>query len=283
MFRRKTELYSLQAMYENYVTLTVSRGSAQRYAHSLDAFFSRFPDKERPEEFTRRDVEDYRILRLREGRKPQTINYELSVCRAFWNWMAQMERVTWNPVSQVKRLKEKEAPKTSLNVSAQMDLQKGCFCWADRALVALALTTGLRGETLSALERSDINFETASMEIPATKMKAGRSHSIPLPAWVSTILKETPDGRIFEGYAKDARALTYRWNNICRRAGVPPTGIRTARRSFATTLLRSGADLKIVQDLLGHKNILTTSRYLTPADSVTVREAVDRLPVPEGL
>lgn len=281
--RRKSELYNLQAQYENYVTLTTSRGTAVRYCKSLDAFFSRFPDRLRPEEFTRRDVEDYRIIRLREGRNPRTINYELNVCKAFWNWMTDMERVTWNPFAQVKRLKEKESVHNSLSVSEQMELQKGCFCWEDRALVALSLTSGLRGETLAALERSDIDFQRGALVISATKMKAGRNHEIPLPAWVLRILETAPDGRIFGRYARNAAAVCYRWNTICRRCGLPAKGIRTARRSFATTLIRSGVDLKIVQDLLGHKNILTTSRYLTPADSQTVRDAVDKLPVPEGL
>lgn len=282
-FRGKTELYMLQAQYENFVTLTVSRGSAVRYCKSLESFFSRFQDKARPEEFTRRDVEDFRIERIREGVNPVTINYEVAIVRAFWNWMMDMDKVTWNPASQVKRLKVKEAPKVSLNVSEQLSLQKGCFCWGDHALVALALTTGLRGQTLAELRKEFVDFEGQRLVVPGDIMKAGRNHEVPLPAWVLKILGEAPDGRIFEGYAKNAASIRYRWNNICRRSGVSPKGIRAARRTFATTLLRGGTDLKIVQDLLGHKNILTTSRYLTPADNQTTRDAINRLPVPEGL
>lgn len=260
---------------------TTTRNTAVRYCRSLEAFFSRFQDKERPEEFTRRDVEDYRIIRLREGINPRTINYELAVCCRFWKWMMDMDRVKWNPISQIRRLREKEPLKTSLNVSEQLELQKGCYCWGDRALVGLALTTGLRGETLVQLERSEIDFSRGCLTIPATKIKVGRNHEVPIPSWVLTLLQEAPEGRIFEGYAKNADSLYYRWNTICRRAGIAPKGIRTARRSFATTLLRTGADLKLVQDLLGHKNIATTSKYLTPADSATTRAAVDRLPVPD--
>jgi len=278
---KRSELHDLQASFERYVTLTTTQRTAERYCKSLTSFFSRFPDRTKPEDFTRRDVEDFRIWRLRDGVSPRTINYELGVIRAFWNWLLQMERVCWNPVSQVKRLREKEPPKTSLSVSEQMDLQKGCFSSQDHILVALSLNTGLRGETLAALEKSDIDYERLCLSIPATKMKTGRNHEIPLPAWVIKTVENIPDGRIFEGYAKDAASIRYHWNAICRRAGIQPRGIRTARRSFATTLLRSGADLKLVQDLLGHKNISTTSKYLTPADSQTTRDAVNRLPVPE--
>lgn len=274
-------MHDLQADYEQFISMTVSRGAAYRYMKSLEAFFSRYPDKTVPEDFVRRDVEDYRIWRIREGLNPRTINYELAVCRVFFNWLCDMGRISWNPFSQIKRLKEKESPKTSLNVSEQLELQKGCFCWADHALVALALTTGLRAATLASLEKCEINFEQQRLIIPAEKMKAGRNHEVPLPDWVLHILKDAPDGRIFEGYAKNTGSIRYRWNSICRRAGIKQRGIRLARRTFATTLLRSGADLKIVQDLLGHRNILTTSRYLTPADSSQTRAAVNKLPRPE--
>jgi integrase len=278
---RKSELYKLQASYENFTTLTVSRNTAVRYAKALTTFLDRFPDRREPDEFTRRDVEDYKIWRMREGLNPRTVNYEVSIVRAFWNWMLDQELVTWNPATKVKRLKEKEPIKTSLTIPEQLQLQKGCYNWGDHALVALALTTGLRGETLALLEKSEINFDEARLVIPATKMKAGRNHEIPLPTWVLNILKDAPDGYIFAKYAKNANSIRYRWNAICRRAGVAPKGIRTARRTFATTLLRGGADLKLVQDLLGHRSVLTTSRYLTPADSDTTRAAVDKLPNPE--
>lgn len=278
--RKWTVLHTLQAQYENFVTLTVSRPTAVRYCKALEDFFSRFPDRSRPEEFTRRDVEDYRVIRLRDGITPRTINFTLGAVRSFWNWMTDMEVASWNPASQVKRLKEKEPAKKSLSIADQLQLQKGCFSWGDQALVALALTTGLRGETLAALLKSEVDFEQGRLVIPPEKMKTARSHETPLPEWVLDILKDSPEGRIFDGYARNANSIRYHWNCICRRAGVEPNGIRSARRSFATTLVRSGVDLGIVKDLMGHKNILTTSRYLTPADSATTRDAINRLPDP---
>jgi len=269
-------------MYENFIGLTVSVKTARQYSKVLGYFFDRFTDKTNPEEFTRLDIEDYRIQRLREGLSPVTINYEIAVVRAFWNWMVDMEKVKWNPCSAVKRLKQKEAPRDSLTLSQQESLAKACWSYHDRLLVALALSTGLRGETLCELTKSMVDFEGSRLIIPSEIMKAGRNHSLPLPSWTLTILEQASDGRLFEDYARNAAQLSYRFNNILRRAGISLRGIRVARRTFATTLLRSGADLKLVQDLLGHRDIKTTSRYLTPADDKAAQRAVANIPVVFG-
>lgn len=278
-----TGLHKLQAMYEQSITLTTCRATAVRYSQCLEHFFRRFPDIDNPANIDRADIEDYKLLRLREGVKPVTVNYEITVLGGFFKWLMDMEMVSWNPASQVKKLKTQEPQKSSLSLSDQQQLRQGCFTDMDRILVGLALSTGLRGETMSLLEKSDVDFENALLHIPGCKMKAGRNHEVPIPAWLLEMLKGLPDGRIFQGYAKTRSGITYHWNNICRRAGIKATGIRTARRSFATTLLRSGVDLKIVQDLLGHKNIISTSKYITSADSGTIREAISKLPISEGL
>jgi integrase len=279
-YRRQTEIHRLQAMYENFITLTVSRGSAVRYCKALYYFFSRFPEKKKPSEFTRRDVEDYRVMRLREGLNPRTVNYEITIVGTFFKWMMDMDMMSWNPASQVKKLKVKEPKKDSLTVAEQVAVYKSCFNKYDKLMVALALNTGLRGETLVQLEKSEFDFERNCLSIPAEKMKAARNHEVPLPAWVMELVADADDGRIFGAFADNAAQLSYRWNCVMRRSGIALKGIRVARRTFATTLLRSGADLKLVQDLLGHRNIATTSRYLTPADNATTRTAIERLPRP---
>lgn len=274
-----------QAKYEAYVLLTTCRATSVRYSKALSTFFDRFTDKTNPSEFTRVDIEDYKLYRLRDRVSGKTINYELQVVRSFWNWMLRMEVVTYSPLSTVKRLKEIEPQRSSLTEEEQLrlyDTAGATGILLDRVLVGLVLSTGLRAETLVQLETSDVDFEGSALRIAAAKMKAGRNHEVPLRADVLELIRELPEGRLFDGYAANARSLSYRFNRLLRRAGCVLRGLRTGRRSFATTLLRGGADLRLVQDLLGHRSIVTTSRYLTPADSKTTRAAVDALPKPPG-
>lgn len=280
---KETAIHKYQAAFENYVSLTASRATAERYSKALENFFSRFTDKKDPEQFSRVDVEDFKIYRIKDGVSPRTVNYEVQVVKSFWNWLMRMEVTSYNPTSTAKRLKEIEPLKQSLSEEEQNKLYETARTVGsihDRLLVGLSLSCGLRAETLAKLETSDVDFETATLRIPASKMKAGRNHEVPLRQDVIDLIRELPEGRLFDGYSPNAKSLSYRFNRLLRRSGCSLLGLRTGRRTFATTLLRTGTDIGVVQTLMGHRSVLTTSKYITRADEATVKAAIDKLPRP---
>jgi site-specific recombinase XerD len=64
---------------------------------------------------------------------------------------------------------------------------------------------------------------------------------------------------------------------IAKRAGVADAELHSFRRTYATTLLRKGVDIRTVQMLLGHSDIESTMRYLTPATGDEVRSKIDAI------
>lgn len=282
---KETDIHKFQAQYERYVALTTSRTTAIRYSKALESFFKRFRDRNSPEDFTKLDIEDFKVYRLREGVSPSTVNYEVQIVKSFWSWMIRMDVAPYNPATSTRRLKTIEPRKESLSLEDQ-DRLYATVCAIgslhDRLLTSLVLSTGLRAETLIQLETTDIDLETRTLRIPATKMKAGRNHEVPLRQDVIELLGQLPEGRLFDGYARSAKMLSYRFSRLLQRSGTKLRGLRTGRRTFATTLLRTGADIGMVQTLMGHRSVLTTSRYITPADSSQIKAAVDKLPKPQA-
>lgn len=271
-------LDKLQAQYERFVSATASPLTRDRYAKSLDAFFDYFPEKTVPGDFSRSDVQDFRAYRRKAGASATTVNYDVQIVRAFWNWMIDMEAVTYNPATKVRRFKQQEPVRASLSEASQRDVYAACLNANERLLVGLALSTALRCKTLVELEKSEFDLEQGMLIVPPEKIKTGRALELPIQATEIELIRALPEGRLWGDWARTTDALSRRFTLILRRAGIALRGLRTARRTVATTLLRQGADVRLVANVLGHKNISTTSKYLTPATSSEISAAIGGLP-----
>jgi integrase/recombinase XerC/integrase/recombinase XerD len=160
----------------------------------------------------------------------------------------------------------------------------------DRALFELAYACGLRAQELVSLELSSVDFDAESVRVEG---KGGRTRLLPIgehalsalarylerarpalaaPASPSTALFLSRSGRPLG--TSDVRRRLRLW---VRRAagGVPPlAGVHphALRHSFATHLLEGGADLRSIQELLGHATISTTQVY-TSVETTRLRSA----------
>jgi site-specific recombinase XerD len=272
-------LREYQAKYENWISLTGSRATGSRYAKALSKFTEALSSNKRyPIDILRLDIEDYKVIRLRDGLSHRTVNFEISVIRAFFNWMKELGAVSFNPVTGVKKLKEPLQPRKSLNQEI-IDRLLTVPDPYDQLLIMLGLHTGLRGSTIAQLEWSDFDLTGGVLNIPPEKTKTARGQRIPLRSDFIEFLKPfVKTGRVLEGYTVGAKALQQKFNRLIRKLGLNGFGLHALRHTFATTLLHHGADLRTVQDLLGHQSLRTTALYLSPADSHQTRKLLDALP-----
>ncbi len=149
----------------------------------------------------------------------------------------------------------------------------------DRAIVETAYAAGLRISELAAADLASVDLRRGEIRV----LGKGRKERIGLlgrPAR-RALADYLEDGRpalldrrhadgpppveVFlnhHGEPLGVRGLRYRLDRLCARAGLPQgVSPHTLRHSFATHLLDGGADLRVVQELLGHENLATTQVY----------------------
>ena len=156
----------------------------------------------------------------------------------------------------------------------------------DRAMLELFYATGARIAELSHLDIDSFDLETGTVRLFG---KGSKERIVPMYRKAVDAVRDYLDGprdsllaaagRCEEGAGRhalfissrgnrmDANALRYRFRVLCRKAGLPADVTpHVIRHTFATDLLSGGADLRSVQELLGHANLSTTTLYthLTP-------------------
>ena len=148
----------------------------------------------------------------------------------------------------------------------------------DRAIVEVAYAAGLRISELAAAMLSSVDLQRAEIRVFGKGRKErigllGRPAIAALEAYLEAARHELEARRagdrrsdaLFlnsDGGPIGVRGLRYRIDRLCRRAGLPEgVSPHTLRHSFATHLLDGGADLRVVQELLGHESLATTQVY----------------------
>jgi integrase/recombinase XerD len=171
----------------------------------------------------------------------------------------------WKRLPKFLTQPEMEAMLKTVQTSPQMRLR-------DRALLELLYATGMRVSELAGMRLQDLNFEGGFVRC---RGKGNKERLVPLgrqaaAACKNYLEKERPKQKgktdhLFLGKSKHGLSRVFIWQLIKKTAKM--AGItkditpHTFRHSFATHLLERGADLRVVQELLGHSDIATTQIY----------------------
>ena len=267
----------------------------ERYQEVLAHFERILASKKYVEAVTRSDIDDYKVARSRETVgplsrpvSPATVNFEVTVLKTFFYYLIRERGIAMeNPCARSKPLRaEKERLKRRPPTYTQAETDKilAACDKMDRAIFATLLLTGLRKEELGHLAWSDVDLQHAALRLTAKDGFAPKDYEereIPLPPDLVQILRKSPQHSdwVFasgNGNRFGRNEMLRRLKNVAERAGVKQATLHKFRHTYATRLLEDGCDIVTVQHLLGHSDLKTTRKYLSP-DQERARKAVNRL------
>jgi site-specific recombinase XerD len=225
-----------------------------------------------------RELADYvsELGRARPKLAPATIARNLTAVRSLIRFTLGDSRVPEVPLAPRRTRRLPAAPKLR-EVDKLLETLNGDAALAlrNRALVELVYSAGLRSAEAVGLDLADIDFE---QELVHVRGKGGKERTVPLGEeasyWLARYLREAR-GELARG-AEDALFLSARGRRLDTSAlrRIVPNPHRL-RHAFATHLLEGGADLRVIQELLGHSSLSTTQVY-SHVDGRRLRRVYDR-------
>jgi tyrosine recombinase XerC len=237
-----------------------------------------------------RDVRRYGAALSAAGAAPATVARKLAAVRGLYDFLVRSERAGQNPADLVSSPKRKQKlPKVLSADQARALLEqipaRTPLELRDRAMLELAYSCGLRCEEIVDLDLDWVDFETEQLRVTG---KGSKQRLLPIGEPAQRALRSYMErGRHVLVADRSERALflsksgrRLSSSDVTRRlalwirhaglqAGVSPHSLR---HSFATHLLEGGADLRTIQELLGHSSISTTQIY-TRVDASRLRDA----------
>ena len=202
---------------------------------------------------------------------PISVRRKLAALASFFGYFQDMGHISGNPARRLPLPKlEQHVPVTLSEEDAQRLLQAAQRPW-HKCLVVLLLSTGMRRSEVAQISLEDLDLENRQLLVHG---KGAKERVVPLAdqavAAIQDYLprrKKTESHRLFVsqfGEPINGRAISRMLQRTLGKAGLAGRGItpHKLRHTFATHLIRSGADIRTVQELLEHADIGTTARYL---------------------
>lgn len=214
--------------------------------------------------------------------KATTVNNERRFLSAFFTWMRKARFRQDNPVESTEMNKIEKKPIDYFTDEEIEKLREGCETVRERAILEVLRSTGARVGEITTINRGDINWTTGDVIILGEKGSGYRTGYIDETArhYLKKYIKERTDQA--EGLFVARRAP---YNNLTPagiRLEINTIGKRTDltcriyphkfRKTLGMALKRKGEDLGVIQEILGHQDPTTTSRYYAESTVETLRD-----------
>ncbi len=257
----------------------LSANSLESYRFDLQSFADFQQSEDRLLNASRDQLLGFLAEQLKRGKSPKSLSRYLSALRQFYGWLVRIGRRTDDPAALIENPRIgrglpkalSEAQVEALLSAADTDTPLGL---RDQAMLELMYATGLRVSELVGLEIAGVNLNQGVVRVLG---KGGKERLVPVGEEAEACLKRyLAEARpiLLGGASCPQLFVTNRKTGLTRQAfwyairrHAANAGISGAisphmlRHSFATHLLNHGADLRVVQLLLGHSNLSTTQIY----------------------
>ncbi len=251
------------------------------YMLDLEGFFKSFNGS--IESCTKKDILAY--ISSINGLEVSTVNRHISSLKSFFNYLVDESIIKVSPMEEVSSLKKaKKLPKylsiSEVNKLLNIPLNSE-FDYRNKAMLELMYATGLRVSELVSIEYSNIDFENSIIRINGKGKKeriiplgevASYYLKVYLSDYRSKLLKRNTYNQVFlnnHGKPITRQGFNYILENIRELTGIEKEITpHVLRHSFATHLLEGGADIRSIQEMLGHENISTTNIYTEVVNDV---------------
>ena len=250
-------------------------------AHTLRAYRKDLTDfmahvKTEPEKIDMLDVRGFIAEQIRKGLNKTTVSRRLSSVRSFFKFLYREGYMKSNPAKLVSSPRLPKLLPKFLSVDDAFSLVEkpegiGFAPARDRAILELLYSSGLRVGELAGLNVEDINVREALVK---ARGKGKKERIVPIGSkaldaiktyLVERILLKSKEKAVFLNRLgtrltdRGVRRIVVKYARAIAING--SIGPHTLRHSFASHLLQGGADLRVIQELLGHASLSTTQKY----------------------
>jgi len=254
-----------------------SKNTISSYKNDLDDFkeFLKKIDED-PIEIDKKDIFNYLVFLSKKKLKPASLRRKISALRSFYKFLIREELIENDPTIDLTLPKKDKVLPDVISVEEIEKLiniipEKGFKGKRDRALIELLYSSGLRVSEIINLKINEIDLKNGYLKCFG---KGSKERIVPFGSFAKDLLIEYIEERDKNNINSDLLFVTKKGkkivrqeiNNILNRYAkksklkkkIHP---HMLRHSFATHLLERGADLRSVQELLGHVDISTTQIY----------------------
>jgi integrase len=206
------------------------------------------------------DVAEFRNQRTKDGASANTVRNDLNTLSAVFEWArSELSFAVENPVRAVKKPSPGRGRERRLQSGEEQALLDACSP-AMRALVVVALETGMRLGELCLIERQHVDLRRRVARLPDTKN--GSARDVPLSSAAVAAIQALPSALRGPVFGIASRSATVMFSRTCKRAGIEGLRFHDLRHEALSRLAERG-DFNVLElaAISGHKSLSMLKRY----------------------